>query len=145
MALSFFFTQTSRRSSHWCKRSAVREQYHALECCYFWVSWAENQLLPAPPTVIDCSLLDRQLCSISVLVIRDLIVAGNRNSETVWKFDWHETCLCSLSALCRPVGTPFEDGKLSRNCLYTYLYVRSISIYAYAYTPVPPLLLGEAG
>lgn len=44
--------QTSRRSSHRCERSTIREQYHALECCYFWVSHALN---PTPPCCLCCA------------------------------------------------------------------------------------------
>lgn len=44
--------QTSRRSSHRCEWSAVREQHYALERCYFWVSHALNS---TPPCRLCCS------------------------------------------------------------------------------------------
>lgn len=45
-------TQTSRRSSHRCEWSTIREQHHALERCYFWVSHALN---PTPPCYLYCA------------------------------------------------------------------------------------------
>lgn len=52
VSLCLCLTQTSRRSSHRCERSTIREQYHALECCYFWVSHALN---PTPPCCLCCA------------------------------------------------------------------------------------------
>lgn len=102
------FTQTSRGPSHWCERSAVREQYHALECCYFWVSQAVKQLLRPLPAVIDRSLMEHCFAA--------------SDCSCCQKCDWLTSLF--LSALCRPVGTPFEDGKLSRKSLPLYLLLQ---------------------
>lgn len=52
MSLSLCLIQTSRRSSHRCEWSTVREQHHALERCYFWVSHALNS---TPPCCLYCA------------------------------------------------------------------------------------------
>lgn len=44
--------QTSRRSSHRCERSTIREQHYALERCYFWVSHALNSTPPCLPSLL---------------------------------------------------------------------------------------------
>lgn len=72
--------QTSRRSSHRCERSPVREQYHAMERCYFWVSHVLIQLHPAVFTVplwLWCTLFSTFSCSLKVF----LIVVQSRKSE----------------------------------------------------------------
>lgn len=108
---SFFLPQTSRRSPHWCERSTVGEQYHALECCYFWVSQTVNQLLPALLTVMDHWLLPRRLRR--RFSPSDCCCKPKLCDCLTWK-NPDFTLSFSFSVLFRPVGTPFEDGKLSR-------------------------------
>lgn len=123
--------QTSRGPSYRCERSAIGEQYHALERCYFWVSGAlvlhRPTLLfffvfPLPLVVIPPARQPRRVTTKLCHSWMRLVFTVNTDIKPQ-SVDFPSRAallrvLTDLFCLCRPVGTPFEDGELLRLGLF---------------------------